>query len=137
MEELSMVGSTSRPLVLVRDLLSGDVLANHGDVGILVRMETMVDSVLEDLRGDVDAQGLSRAGAVLKGAIGALEGHLNNNAAIELHSLLGPVVCESPTSLRLSYAQFSGWLAGALLQEGSRAQVVGLGEVITKAFGPT
>jgi hypothetical protein len=99
-------------------------------------METMVDNVLENLQGDLDDRGLERAGAVLEGALAALESHLSDGAAVELRTLLGPLTHDSPAVLRLSYAQFSGWLGGALIQERSHDQVAFLGEIISKAFGP-
>lgn len=136
MEDVTSGIESVRPLVRVRDLLGGDVLSQRADVGVLVRIETMVDNVLENLQDDLDGAGLERAGAVLEGALAALEGHLSDSATIELRTLLGPVVHDSPALLRLSYAQFSGWLGGALIQERSHDQVALLGEIIAQAFGP-
>jgi hypothetical protein len=137
MEEMKVGnGSLVRPLVRVSDLLSGDVLSQRAGVGVLVRMETMVDSVLENLQDDVDVAGLERAGAVLAGALAALESHLSDSATAELRTLLGPLTHDSPALLRLSYAQFSGWLGGALIQERSHDQIAFLGDIVTRAFGP-
>jgi hypothetical protein len=124
-----------RPLVRAGDIIAGGATGTGEDIGALVRVGTTVGRVLDNLRADADTGALERAGAVLEGALLVVERHVTDSAASELRTLLGPLDYSSPAVLRLGYAQLSGWLTSAVVQESERGKIVWLSEVLAQAFG--
>ena len=114
-----------KPLVTLASLGGASALISGNKESALERLGYMIQSVMGDIRDDLDEAGRGRAVTLLQAGVAEVYTMVAPEVAGEIERLMGTLPSDASSGhLRMSYATFNGWLNGVVSAERTRKSVV-------------
>jgi hypothetical protein len=89
---------------------------------MLMRVGSMLDSVLESIDEELDASGCTRAASIFNAGLDLLGQAMVDDIATEMSCIIPELTDSATTStIRLAFCQLTGWLSGVVSSELARS----------------
>jgi hypothetical protein len=108
-------------LVNITTLADESIFLNERGIPALMRVSSVLDSVLVDIDAKLDEAGCIRAAAILNSELFLVGEYVTAAMNEEMGRMVGPLIPNpTPGLLRIAYVQLSGWLSGLVASEQTR-----------------